>query len=129
MGHRVLIVDDSAVLRKVVARALSVAGLELTAVYQAENGAAALQVLAENQVDLVFADINMPEMSGIEMVERLSRDGMLEKLAVVMVSSVRTTEQIERLQQLGVRGYLTKPFKPEQLREVLAPLLDQETHP
>lgn len=125
MGSRVLIVDDSPILRRVVARALGMAGVELSAVYQAGNGVEALKLLAEYPIDLVFADVNMPEMSGIELVEQMSANGDLERISVVMVTSVRNSEHIEHLKRLGVRAYLTKPFKPEQLRDAIVPLLPE----
>ena len=69
---RALIVDDSSVMRKIVERSLRQAGLEISAVLEAGNGAEALAVLAENHVDLILCDINMPVMDGLELVKRLA---------------------------------------------------------
>ena len=67
-----LIVDDSSVMRKIVERSVRQAGIDLTSVFQAGNGVEALAVLAENRVDLIFCDINMPVMDGLEFVKQLS---------------------------------------------------------
>ena len=129
MGRRVLIVDDSPVLRRVVARSLVVAGIEIDALYQANHGQEALELIAAHPVDLVLADLNMPVMNGVEMVERLAKDGQLKRLQVVVLSSDRSKPRIELLLALGVSAYLSKPFRPEQLRDVLQrlPVLAEAT--
>lgn len=122
MGRHVLIVDDSPILRRVVARSLAMAGVELAALYQAGHGQEALEVIAAHPVDLVLADLNMPVMNGVEMVERLSKDGMLKRLQIIVLSSDRSKPRIELLTSLGVSAYLSKPFRPEQLRDVVEQL-------
>ncbi len=77
MGLDMLVVDDSPVTRKMVRRALGLCGLEVAQVYEAGDGAEALEALSQHRVDLVLADINMPVMNGIELVERMSKDADL----------------------------------------------------
>lgn len=122
MGRHVLIVDDSPILRRVVARSLAMAGIDLAALYQANHGQEALELIAAHPVDLVLADLNMPVMNGVEMVERLAKDGLLERMQVVVLSSDRSRPRIDLLTSLGVSAFLSKPFRPEQLRDVLARL-------
>lgn len=123
MSLNVLIVDDSPVMRKMVRRSLGMCGLPIGEIHEAGNGREALALLARQWVDVVIADINMPEMGGVEMVEHMAKDGLLARLPVVMVSSDRSEERVEHLKALGVRAYLSKPFKPEMFREVVEELL------
>ena len=71
MAIRALIVDDSSVMRKIVERSLRQAGIDLSDVFQAGNGAEALGVLKESKVDLILCDINMPVMDGLEFIKQL----------------------------------------------------------
>jgi len=73
---RTLIVDDSSVMRKIVERSLRQAGIDLTEVLQAGNGAEAMAVLQEHQVDLILCDINMPVMDGLEFIKQLAGSQM-----------------------------------------------------
>lgn len=119
MSYQVLIVDDAAPLRRMVARAIGMADLPIGAVHEASNGREALEVLRRTWVDIVFADIHMPEMGGVELVEQMAADPMLRDVPVVIVSSDRSEERIAALRRLGVRAYLSKPFRPEAVREVV----------
>jgi len=119
MAYRVLIVDDSPAMRTFVRRVLEVSGFDLASCLQAGNGEEALQVLRGEWVDLVLSDINMPVMDGEEFLRRLESDEMLRALPVVIISTDATAGRIERMIALGARGYVTKPFTPEMLREQL----------
>ena len=68
MAYNVLVVDDSETIRAVLVRTLKITGVEINEIFQAENGAKALEVIDQNWIDIVFADINMPVMNGIEFV-------------------------------------------------------------
>lgn len=119
MGFNVLIVDDSDTVRAVIIKTLSVAEIPVNEIYQAANGQQALDILAGNWVDLVFADINMPVMTGIEMVERMAADGLLQTIPVVIVSTEGSRTRIEDLKGKGVSAYIRKPFTPELLKQVV----------
>lgn len=123
MSYRVLIVDDSPVMRSVIKRALTVSGIPVNELHQATNGREALALLGKTWVDLVFMDINMPEMTGVEVVEQMHRDDLLADVPVVIVSTERSDERIGHLKQLGVRAYLPKPFSPEQFRDTVTAVL------
>jgi two-component system chemotaxis response regulator CheY len=122
----VLIVDDSPIMRKMVRRALDMANLPLGSVIEANEGREALRLLSEQEIDVVLADINMPGMNGVELVEQMVADGLLPRIPVVIVSTERSQERISRLKSLGVRNYLHKPFRPEAMRSALADALEME---
>jgi two-component system chemotaxis response regulator CheY len=119
MSLNVLLVDDSAIVRDIVGKSLGLSEVPLREVFQAGNGREALDVLDKNWIDLVFCDINMPVMDGVELVERMARDDLLKTVPVVIISSQGSAERIEYLRSKGVRAYLRKPFTPEQIREVV----------
>ncbi len=123
MAYNILIVDDSAIVRAVIGKTLRLAGVDVGQVFEAANGREALERIEKEWVDLVFADINMPVMNGMELVDELARRGMLRDLPVVMVSTERSVTRIEELKTKGVRAYLRKPFTPELIRDVVEKLL------
>jgi len=115
MSYNILIVDDSRTIRSVIKKTLDIAGVPVGDLYEAENGKEALDVMNSNWIDLIFADINMPVMSGIEMVKKMSEDNMLDKTPVIIVSTEGSKTRIDDLLELGVRAYLRKPINPEDL--------------
>lgn len=119
MPHSVLIADDSAVLRRVLKRSLKMSGLEIRPILMAADGKEALDLLAENQVDVLFTGINMPVMNGIRLLEELGKRNLLQSTSVVVVSAEGSESRKESLRQAGVRGYLRKPFTAEQAAEML----------
>lgn len=119
MAYNILVVDDSETVRAVIKKTLSLAGVEVGTLYQAGNGQEGLEALKANWIDLVFADINMPVMTGIEMVERMASDGMLKTVPVIIVSTEGSATRIEQLKSAGVSAYIRKPFTPELLRKVV----------
>jgi two-component system, chemotaxis family, chemotaxis protein CheY len=119
MAYRVLIVDDSPAMRNFVRRVLEVSGFDLATCFQAGNGQEALEVLKNEWVDLVLSDINMPVMDGEEFLRRVEGDEILRTLPVVIISTDATAGRIERMISMGARGYVSKPFTPEMLREQL----------
>jgi two-component system chemotaxis response regulator CheY len=123
MSYRVLIVDDSSVVRTMVKKAIQMAGLDVEEVHEAANGLEALQQLKSHWVDIVFTDLHMPVMNGMELVQSMARDGVLATTPVVVVSSDPSETRAEDLKRLGVRAYLRKPFRPEGFREVIEGLL------
>jgi two-component system chemotaxis response regulator CheY len=119
MSYAILVADDSSIVRTMVKKAIGMAGLEVAKVFEAANGKEALEILAHNWVDIVFADLNMPEMNGAELVDRMSQDAMLVSTPVVIVSSEQSQTKIDELKRKGIRAYIKKPFRPEGFREVV----------
>lgn len=118
MSLNVLVVDDSAVMRSMIIRALRMSGVPIGTVYEAGGGEAGLALLREQAVHLAMLDINMPGMSGLEMIGRMRVDPRLRRLPIVVVSTEGSEARIEELQLQGI-GFVHKPFAPERLRETL----------
>jgi two-component system, chemotaxis family, chemotaxis protein CheY len=125
---RALIVDDSAVMRKVIERALGQAGLELTEVLQASNGEEALQMLRDNQsastpLALILSDINMPVMDGLQFLETRRQENLAQGVPVVMITTEGNEAFVLRAIAAGAQGYICKPFTAEQVKVRVLPLL------
>lgn len=120
MALNILIVDDSKVIRSVIRRTLDMCGLDINELYEASNGKEALDILGENWIDLILADLNMPVMGGVEMIERMSDDGLLKTIPVIVVSTEGSETRIEELKSKGVRAFIRKPFTPEIIKSVIA---------
>jgi len=120
---RALIVDDSSVMRKIVERCLRQAGVELSTVYEASNGAEGLAIVGSNQVDLILSDINMPVMDGLEFVKNLQAAANAKGVPIVMITTEGGEAQVTQALTLGARGYIRKPFTPEQVKQHVVPLL------
>jgi len=124
MAFRVLIVDDSSVMRSFIRRTIEVSGLEGSEFLEASNGREALDLLRERWVDVVLTDINMPSMSGEDLVRSLEADDLLKSVPVVIVSTDGTVNRMQQMLALGARGYVKKPFLPETLRQELERVLE-----
>jgi len=120
---RVLIVDDSSVMRKIVERSLRQAGINLAQVLEAGNGADALGVLSQAKVDLILCDINMPVMDGLEFVQQLPGIDNAKGVPVVMITTEGSEGHVVKALSSGARGYIRKPFTPEQVKERVLPVL------
>lgn len=121
---RVLIVDDSSVMRKIVERSLRQAGLQMTDVQEASNGAEALAILAKSPVELILCDINMPVMDGLDFVRRLKGVPNAQGVPVVMITTEGGESHVVQALSAGARGYIRKPFTPDQVKEHVLPLVE-----
>lgn len=120
---RILIVDDSSVMRKIVERSLRQAGLDSLVVYEASNGQEGLDMLRAKQVDLILSDINMPSMDGLEFLRQIQTQKLATNVPVVMITTESSEEHVKQAIQSGARGYIRKPFTAEQVKERVLPLL------
>jgi two-component system chemotaxis response regulator CheY len=123
MSYNILIVDDSATTRAVIRRTLQMADVPVQRFFEAPNGRLAVETLQSVKVDIMFLDLNMPEMTGIEVCRSIKADPDICGVPIVVVSSESLQSRIEQLKQEGVRGYVKKPFTPEQIRDVVATIL------
>jgi two-component system chemotaxis response regulator CheY len=119
MSYNILIVDDSKTIRSVIKKTLDIAAVPVGDLYEAENGKEALEVMNSSWINLIFADINMPVMTGIEMIKKISENNMLDKTLEIIVSTEGSKTRIDDLLELGVRAYLRKPINPEELRNIV----------
>ena len=123
MSFNILIVDDSALTRALIKRTIMLTELPIGALYEADDGQSGLELLATRSVDLVLADLHMPKMSGVEMTKRILASEQTRDIPVVIISAEPDDEQIDQLKHSGIKGYLRKPFTPEDLCHVLTELL------
>ena len=123
MAYRVLIVDDSPVMRAFVRRVIEMSGFDLSSCFEAGDGQEAMDRLKDEWVDAILTDINMPRMDGEALLQALAGDEMLRSIPVLVISTDATEKRIERLLSTGARGYITKPFVPEELRSELERIL------
>jgi len=121
MGKKVLIVDDSRTIRQQVNFTLTKGGFE---VVEAEDGKDGLVKLKANpDVAMIISDVNMPNMNGLEMVEAIKVDTTLAHPPIVMLTTEGSAELVDRAKAAGAKGWLVKPFKPEQLVAVVTKLV------
>lgn len=120
--NKILIVDDSSTMRKIIQRTIRQTDLEIENVYEADNGTAALKSLESNPVDVIFSDINMPEMNGLELVKAVRADHPQSPL-IIMVTTEGSDAIVEEAINSGANGYVRKPFTPEELEKALAEVL------
>jgi two-component system chemotaxis response regulator CheY len=119
MAYNILVVDDSQTMRAVIVKTISMAEVEVSKLFEATNGKEALELLEREWVDIVFADINMPVMNGIEMVEHMVKLGYMECTPVVVISTEGSKTRLDALRSMGVRGFLRKPISPELFKTVV----------
>jgi two-component system chemotaxis response regulator CheY len=118
---KILIVDDSRVMRSIVTRTLRQAGYDDHDVVQAGNGVEALDVMADEHPDLVLCDWNMPEMNGIELLRTLRSQG--DTTPFGFVTSEGSAEMRQRAEAAGALFLIAKPFTADVFAEVLEPVL------
>ena len=123
---RILIVDDSAMMRAMIKRVIKLTDVQVEAIFEAGNGAEGLALLEKNDIQLLLTDINMPVMSGAEMLREISLNDRWRGLSRVIISTDGSTARREEAADLDVRCYLEKPFSPEVLRDVLNEVADNE---
>ena len=123
MDLNILVVDDSQMVRAVIAKTLQLSQVPVKELFQAANGKEALDILGDNWIDLVFADINMPVMTGVEMIEIMHKDGLLQTVPVIIISSDGSSTRMDQLKAKGVTAYIRKPFTPELLKSVVDDIL------
>src|SRR5271168_1956163 len=120
---RVLIVDDSSVMRKIVERSLRQAGLNPMTVFEAGSGVEGLEVLSHQPVHLILSDINMPSMDGLEFLRQIRAQNLAAGVPVVMITTESSEEHVKQAILAGAQGYIRKPFTAEQVKERVLPLL------
>lgn len=124
---RAMIVDDSSVMRKIVERSLRQAGIELEKVVEAGNGSDALAALKNEPVDLILCDINMPVMDGLAFVRSLGTVENAKGVPVVMITTEGSETNVVQALLSGARGYIRKPFTPEQVKEHVLPVVRKKS--
>ena len=123
MAFNVLIVDDSPAMRSFVRRVLDLSGIDVGTSLNAGNGQEVLDLLRNHWVDVILTDINMPTMDGEQLLKALEADETLRTIPVIVISTDSTQHRVQTMLTLGAKGYVTKPFFPETLREEMEKVL------
>ena len=124
MESDILVVDDSAAIRKILQRVLRQTGMAIRAIHEAGDGQEALALLAEHPVDLVLTDINMPKMDGLQLLASIKASAQSRNIPVVMITTEGGETKVAEAVKLGAAGYVRKPFTADQIKEKLAGILE-----
>lgn len=119
----VLIVDDSAAIRKILHRTLLKSEIAIGEVYEAGDGREALEILKDRSVGLILSEINMPNMDGIQFLTHLRNTEIWKSVPVFIITTESSQAKVMEVFQLGASGYVRKPFTAEQIKEKLAGLM------
>ncbi len=119
----VLLVDDSATMRKIVRRKIKEVGFVVDEFIEAGDGKQALEVVFNNSVDLILLDWNMPVMNGLEFIQALRSIELPKRIPVIMVTTEGSHEKVNEAIKSGVDGHILKPIDAEQLRDILGEYL------
>lgn len=118
---KLLIVDDSKMVRKIIS--VSLKNEKNIQLYEAASGLEALDKLMEIDVDLIFTDINMPNMDGLEFIKRCKEDEMFEHIPIIVISTEDGVEDRERAMELGASGFVSKPLDKESILSIIHSML------
>ena len=124
----VLIVDDSAMMRMMIKRVTGMCDVPIGKIFEAANGAEAIKILETEHVDALFTDINMPVMTGTELLRTISGNPRWQNLLRVIISTDGSEARRNEVAELNVRLYVEKPFRPEVMRDVLYSLSTANAH-
>ena len=119
----VLIVDDSAAIRKILQRVLRQTDLPLGEIQEAGDGKEAVEVLKSRSFGLILSDINMPQMDGLQLLAEIKKMDHLKNVPVIMITTEGGQGKVMEAVQLGATGYVRKPFTAEQIKEKLAAII------
>lgn len=121
MSLNVLVVDDSSVMRKMIIRTLRMSGVPIGDIFEAEDGRKGLDLLEGNWIDMLFIDVNMPVMNGMEMLTLVRSKPETKDLPVLIISTESNPQRIHQINE-NRAGFVHKPFTPETLREKIIEL-------
>jgi two-component system chemotaxis response regulator CheY len=119
MSLDVLIVDDSAAIRKILQRVLRQTDVPIGEVFEAGDGVEALSMMKAHKVGLVLSDINMPNMDGLQLLSEIKAKDDWKSVPIVMITTEGSHNKVLEAVNLGAAGYVRKPFTAEQIKEKL----------
>lgn len=123
MPFDVLIVDDSAAIRKILQRVLRQTEMTIGDVFEAGDGVEALAALKEHKVGLILSDINMPNMDGLQLLSQIRASAEWKNLPILMITTEGSQNKVLEAVNLGASGYVRKPFTADQIKEKLVGLV------
>ncbi len=128
MSYSILIVDDSLPMRAVIKRTFKSAGYASSEYHDAANGKEALKVMENGWIDIVITDYNMPVMNGLELIRSIKNQDLFKDIPVVVVSTEGNEAKIKEFMDSGAAGYITKPFTPESIRDLINNILGEVSY-
>jgi DNA-binding LytR/AlgR family response regulator len=122
--HKILVVDDEKKSRDFISDLITsfIPDSEIT---QADNPLTALELIKQHPYDLLFSDIEMPQMSGLDMIEKIKNTG--KEIYIVLISAYNKFEYAQKAIEIGASGYILKPFRKEYVEKVIQPYLEAKT--
>lgn len=126
MIKRVLIVDDSSTARSIIRRTLEISGMEELEIGEASNGVEALEILKASKYDLVFTDLNMPDMNGEQLLKRIKSSPKLNDIPVVVISSMTNESKENKLLSEHAEKIFPKPLSMPDVQEFLDSYTEEE---
>jgi two-component system, chemotaxis family, chemotaxis protein CheY len=117
-----LVVEDSAIMRGIIVSSLS--NLQQVRSVEVANGFEALRILPQEKFDIILTDINMPDINGLELLSFLKNHPHYRTIPVVIISTEKSESDRKRGLELGADDYLTKPFEPGELENIIRRLLN-----
>ncbi len=124
MESDVLVVDDSAAIRKILQRVLRQTGMSIRNILEAGDGQEALNLLKSSKLDLVLTDINMPKMDGLQLLAAMKSNPDWRNIPVMMITTEGGESKVGEAVRLGATGYVRKPFTADQIKEKLSGILE-----
>jgi two-component system chemotaxis response regulator CheY len=124
MESEILVVDDSAAIRKILQRVLRQTGMSIGTIYEAGDGQEALETLRRHRIDLVLSDINMPKMDGLQLLASVRASPEWRTIPMVMITTEGGETRVAEAVRLGASGYVRKPFTADQIKEKLTGFLE-----
>ena len=128
MSYSILIVDDSLPMRSVIKRTFKAAGYAGSEFHEAANGKEALNTMKNDWIDIIITDYNMPVMNGLELIKTIKKEDLLKDIPVVVISTEGNDAKIKEFMDSGAAGYITKPFTPETIRDLLTRILGEVSY-
>lgn len=123
MPYNILIVDDSSTIRKILTRCISHTKISVGTLYEAGDGEEALSILEQHPIHLVMTDINMPKMSGLELLSAMKAQEKWKSLPVLLITTEGRVDTVVDAANRGAAGYVKKPFTADDIQAKIEPLL------
>jgi two-component system chemotaxis response regulator CheY len=124
MYSQILVVDDSAAIRKILQRVLRQTGMSIGSIHEAGDGQEALEILKVQKIDLILSDINMPRMDGLQFLAAVKSSPERRHVPMVMITTEGGETKVAEAVRLGAAGYVRKPFTADQIKEKLVGFLE-----
>jgi len=125
MAFNILIADDSETMRAVIKKTVVMSGVPTGEILEAGTGKEVLDILKKTWVDVILSDINMPEMSGMDLLRELKQDEVYSNIPVILITTESSLARMEQARNLGAAGYIKKPFLPETIKQSLLEVLEK----